>query len=43
MKNSLKENITIRLEKKEEQRQIENPRLSLHNINYATNTVSKQS
>jgi len=27
MKNNLKENITIRLEKKEEQRQIENPRL----------------
>lgn len=43
MKNSLKENITIRLEKKEEQRQIENTRLSLHNINYTTNTVSKQS
>ena len=43
MENNLKENIIIRLEEKEEQHQIENPRLSLHNINYATNTVSKQS
>ena len=43
MENNLKENITIRLEKKEEQRQIENLGLSPHNINYATNTVSKQS